>query len=245
VSAKCGGQAKPRPVDEVLERLREKTVQLRSYQANIDYLFKQPLFESQTLRKGILYYAKFGDQSMLRVNFKTLKQDDEKQQDFMEQYVFDGIWLTQIDYQLKTVKRYQLVDPNEVADSNEPLDAFELVSRNFPIVGFSNVEDLKKEFEVTIIEDERAESSQGIQLHLDVKSESIYRDDYVSMDFWVDSKIGLPAKIVAVSTEEDIHEISLLRPQVNKELGKEVFELAVPEGFTVEEKPLKKDKAAD
>jgi len=251
LESQCRETVKNNPVDTILKRLNQKTLELKSYQCKIKYKFSQPLFESRTMRKGVLYYARYGKKSALRINFETLKQDDEKEQKYVEQYIFDGIWLTQIDYQIKAVKRYQLADPNTLKDANEPMDAFDLVSRNFPIVGFSNVDDLKKEFEINLVKQKVKENQsvipakagiqQFIHLHLKVKPDSIYKDDYTTIDFWIDKKSGLPAKIVAVSTEDDIYQIKLLKPQVNKKLDKKVFEVRIPKGFTVEETPFKKN----
>ncbi len=225
---------KPDLVETILKKLKQKTAELKSYQGQIEYLFSQPLLESQTFRKGVLYYQKFDKKSNLRINFQTLKQDDEPEEKYIEQYIFDGTWLTHIDYQLKEVKRYQQAEPNE------PVDAFDLARRNFPIIGFSETEDLKKEFEIKLVGQEETEPSPFIQLHLKVKPDSIYKDDYISIDFWIDKKLYLPAKVVAVSTEEDIYEIKLLKAKVNKKLDKKVFEVKIPKGFGKEIIPLKK-----
>jgi outer membrane lipoprotein-sorting protein len=213
------------PVEMILKQLDEEALKLKSYQCRIEYLFSQPVLESETLRKGSLYYARAGEKSKLRINFQTLKQDDEKEQKYVEQYIFDGVWLTHIDYQIKQVKLYQQAEPNE------PVDAFELASQNFPIIGFSKVEDLKKEFELKLVEQGGSKSKDFIQLHLKVKPDSIYKDDYTSIDFWIDKKLNLPARIVAVSTEEDIYQIKFLKAKVNKKLNKNVFEVKIPKGF--------------
>ena len=217
-------------VDGILRNLSQSTAELKSYQRRIEYLFSQPLLESETLRKGVLYYQRLGGKSALRINFQTLKQDDEEEQKYIEQYIFDGVWLTHIDYQIEQVKRYQQ------AEANEPVDAFDLVSQNFPIIGFSKIEDLKKQFEIKLVKQKKGKA----QLHLKVKAVSIYKDDYISIDFWIDKELGLPAKIVATSTEEDIYEIKLLDARVNEKIGKEVFEIKIPKGFGEEVVPLKK-----
>jgi outer membrane lipoprotein-sorting protein len=240
--------AKPQ-VEMVLERLKKQTIELKSYQSQIEYKFSQPILESETLRKGVLYYQKSegklagaepgAARSVLRMDFQTLKQDEEQEQKYIEQYIFDGVWLTHIDYQIKEVKRYQKTEPNE------PVDAFELVSENFPIIGFSKAEDLKKEFEIGLVEQKpsvipaQAGIQDFIQLHLKVKADSVYKDDYTSIDFWVDKELYLPAKIVAVSTEEDIYEIKFLQPKVNKKIDEKVFGFKIPDGFNVETEPLK------
>ena len=232
-------EAEPNSVEQVLTQLKQKTAELKSYQCHVEYEVNQPLYETKTLRKGILYYAEFGEISNLRVNFQTLKQDDEKEQKYIEQYIFDGVWLMYIDYQSEQVKRYQQAEPNE------PVDAFELARRNLPIIGFTKIEELKKEFEIKLVEQQKDEPENFIQLHLKVKRGSIYKDDYISIDFWIDKKLGLPAKVVAVSTEpageeqKDTFQIKFLKPKVNKKIDKNIFEFGVPKGFTVEVEPLK------
>ena len=221
-------------VDGILGNLSQSTAELKSYQCRIEYKFSQPLLESETLRKGVLYYQRCDGKSALRINFQTLKQDDEEEQKYIEQYIFDGVWLTYVDYQSEQVKRYQQ------AEANEPVDAFDLVSRNFPIIGFSKVEDLKKEFDIGLVEQQGGGVKDFVHLYLKVKADSIYKDDYTSIDFWVDRELYLPAKIIAVSTEEDIYEIKFLRPAVNKKVNKKVFELEIPKGFGEEIIPLKK-----
>lgn len=217
-------------VDGILRNLSQGTAELKSYQCQIVYRFIQPILESETLRKGVLYYQKGGGKSALRINFQILKQDDGTEEEYIEQYIFDGIWLTHIDYQIKQVKRYQQAEPNE------PVNAFDLASRNFPIVGFTKIEDLKKQFEIKLVKQKKGKA----QLHLKVKADSIYKNDYTSIDFWVDRELYLPAKIIAVSTEEDIYEIKFLRPAVNKKIVQKVFDFKVPDGFSVETEPLKK-----
>jgi outer membrane lipoprotein-sorting protein len=231
------------PVDVVLAQLSQKTRLLKSYQAQVEYKFIQPVFESTTLKKGVIYYAKSGKKTKLRMNFGILKQDDEKEQKYREEFIFDGVWLTQINYEIKQVMVRQLTEPNK------PMDAFVLASMNLHIVGFAKIEDLKKLFDIKLVEQEKrptpvipAEAGihYFIHLHLKVKPDSKYKDKYTSIDFWIDKKLYLPAKIVAVSTEEDIYEIKLLKPKVNKKLGTNIFDVEIPKGFGKETIPLKK-----
>ncbi len=222
-------------VETILKNLNKKTSELKSYQGKIEYKITQPLLDSTGLRKGVLYYAKFGSKSRMRINFETLRHDDEKEQKYVEQFIFDGTWLTQMDYQIKAAKRYQLAEPNE------PTDAFDLASRNLPIVGFSKVEDLKKQFDIELVEQAKSEPNNFIQLHLKVKPDSVHRDKYLSVDFWIDRKLGLPAKVRAVSTEEDIYEIKLVGARTNKPIEAAIFDFQIPKGFGEPEiVPLKK-----
>lgn len=221
-------------LDVILKQLTRSAAELKSYQCRIEYLFSQPLFESQTLRIGRLYYQKCGRESKLRINFQTLKQDDEKERKYVEHYIFDGVWLTHIDYQIRQVTKKQLAEPNQ------PIDTFELASENFPIIGFNKTEDLKKQFEIKLIEQKQDEPNDFILLHLKVRPDSIYKDDYTSIEFWIDRKLYLPAKIIAVSTEEDIYQTRFLDAKVNEKIDKQVFEFRIPQGFSRETIPLRK-----
>jgi len=228
-------------VDTVLNQLNKKAQELTSYQAQIEYRFIQPLLESETLRKGVLYYAKLGKKSKLRLNFQTLKQEDEEEEKYIEQYIvldgacitrpgsqFKGTWIVHIDYEIESVKYYQLT---EARDPNKPVDVFDLASRNFPMVGFTKIEDMKKQFEVTLVEGKKSEPEDFIQVHLKVKPNSVYKDDYIYIDFWIDKKLGLPAKVVAVTTEKDMYQINFIKPDINKKIDSKVFEFKIPEGF--------------
>lgn len=225
IAAEPNQSADINSIDVILRKLNNTTSTLKSYQCRIEYCFSQPLLESKTVRTGEMYYLKSDNRSNLRVNFQTLKQDEEKQQQYVEQYIFDGVWLTIIDYQIKEVKKYQLAEPNN------PADAFELATNNFPVIGFSAAKDLKKDFEISLLPEQRTDSNNFVGLHLKVKPDSAYKDNYTSVDFWIDKKLDLPARITAHSTEGDIYEIKLLEPKINQPMDKKVFEIKIPAGF--------------
>jgi len=227
-------------VDNILKQLNAKTSDIETFHCRIEYLFSQPLFESQSLRKGDLYYQKSEEKTKLRINFNTLKEDDDDEQKYVEQYIFDGVWLTHIDYPNKHVKLKQLAEPNE------PADAFDLINENFPLIGFTKIEDLKKQFEIKLVEKPDMPKD-FTQLRLTPKPDSIYIDDYTYIDFWVDKKIYLPAKLSAVLIEDanspadSIYHIEFIQPKTNDTLDKKVFEFQIPTGFDEPERiPLKK-----
>jgi len=230
----------PDTIDSILQKLNNSTSEIKTYQCQIEYLLSQPAYETKTLRKGNLFYMRDRKKSNLRIDFDTRKEDDEKQRTDKQQYLFDGIWLTYIDYQMEQAKIKQMVEPN---DPNGPADAFELVSRNFPIVGFSKAEDLKKQFDISFLQQKPADAEKYILLHLKVKPDSIYKEDYSAIDFRIDKKLYLPAKITAVatdSTEFEVHEINFLQPKLNKKLKTNTFDFQIPPGFDREIIQMKK-----
>jgi hypothetical protein len=264
-AGECAENAETQPktpksdtIEAVLERLNKTTTELKSFQCQIEYQYSQPLLESERLSKGTLYYVRSGGTSAMRINFNTLQQDDEKERKYIEQYIFldgsklphpvrefKGIWLVHLDYQIEQAKYYQLAEPN---DPNASTDVFDLVGREMPMLGFSRVSDLKKQFDISLIGQEKPSSKDFTQVHLAVKPNSIYKDDFASIDFWIDKKSGLPAKIIAVKTEPeppfgDIEQIRLLNSKVNRDIDRSVFEFKLPESFGEPEiAPLSKNR---
>ncbi len=220
-------------VDLAIKNLQDRADGLKSYQARVDYVTKQPLLESQARRWGILYYAKSQDRSSLRIEFLELQQDEEPRQRYVEQFLFDGVWLVIVNHQTKHVDRRQLAEPDK------PVDAFSLASRHMPVLGFSKMDDLRKQFDASIVSEPNDPASLQ-HLRLNVRPDSIYKEDYTRIDFWVDRRIGLPAKIAAVTTEEDIHEIRLIDPKVNEGIDPRMFQIDVPRGFTEDVIPLER-----
>ncbi len=223
-------------IGEILSHLNQSATQLKSYQAEIQYLFIQdPEFlDSQTLRKGRIYYKLDKSGSKLRVSFDTLKQDDGDQEKYIEHFIFDGVWLTRIDYQLEKVDFYQQ------APEGKPIDVFEFISHRFPLVGFTKTEHLRQQFHITLTPQKHAKSNATIGLSLIPKKDSAYKNDYTHISFWIDNKAFLPAKMTATSTEGDIFDIQLLDIKVNKKIKNAVFKLETPNHFSQNRAPLKK-----
>jgi len=216
-------------VNEVLDKLQATVRSLQDYQGQIEYVEEQPLLESSMLRKGNVFYRRMKKRSYLRVDFETLKQDDMKEQVYREYFIFDGVWLTHIDYQVKTIQKRQLTEVDK------PMDAFELARSNMPIIGFSATEDLRKEFDIELVKPSSAGKDDRIQLHLTVKPDSAYEEDYRAIDFWIDKKLNLPVRVDAVTTEDDIYRIRFLKTKVNQGIADSVFEIEVPAGFAAPE----------
>lgn len=221
-------------LDSTLKKLRNRAAGITSYQAKMHYLFIQDpeLLDARTVRTGTLYYTRNKQGSNLRINFDTISQDGEKPRKYLEQILFDGVWLTKIDHQLKTVDSYQQTP------QDAPIDAFEFISRNFPIIGFAPTQDIRKHFFISQPDPQPADANDLIYLELKVKPDSSYKDDYTRIDFWINKTTFLPARVRAFSTEEDVYDIQLLDAKVNKNLKNTVFKLETPKDFSQNKHPL-------
>jgi len=215
------------PLGQLLEKINTAAKNLKSCQAAVDYLFIQEpeLLDSRTLRKGMLYYQKNDKGSNLRLNFDTVKQDDGDLQAKKEHYLFDGVWLTKIDYTLRQIDQYQQ------SPADKPADVFEYISHNFPIVGFTGTATLQKQFVISLIPPKNDEKGQE-HLLLKVKPDSVYKDDYAQIDLWIDSKLNLPVRMLSLSTQGDIYDLRLSKPELNKSLPEKTFAIDAPSDFS-------------
>jgi outer membrane lipoprotein-sorting protein len=221
--------SEPNKVDVVLDHLQKTSQSIKTYQAKVVYLNKQTLPETQELMTGMFYFKGDGS-SKIRVCFNTAKFEDQPIEQIREEYIFDGIDLTRVNYKLKTVEIRRLSEPNH------PLDAFELASRYWPIIGFAKVDQLKNDFDISLV----GQTKGMVQLRLITKPSSRYADDYVNMDFYIDTEKWLPLRMVATSPDEIIYDFQLEKAVLNEKFADDVFNIEVPANFDKNVIPLEK-----
>ena len=225
----------------VLEKLRQQTSTLTSFAADIEYLFiDDPMMvDSRTLQKGKFYFQKDKKRSRIRINFDKRKQDDEDEYKRIDQIIFDGVWLIRIDHELKTIVY------DQQAEKDKPIEAFEFISRNFPMIGFTKTEKLEKNFEIKMLKNDN-DPNTPIHLRLKPKPESKYAKEYSRINFWIDKKSFLPSRLVTTEFAEtegegNIYDIKLKAIKANKKIEKAVFKVETPAGFTEDRRVLREN----
>lgn len=210
-------------VEQILAKLNESTAEIDTYSSKITYIYEQPILDSQTLRTGNLFFATENDLTKLRINFETVVQDDGEPQRQREHYIFDGIWLAQLDYRTNSARIRQM------AREDEPASAFELARQNFPIIGFDEVDQLRQDFEITLGQSEKDDT---LVLELAVLEDSRYVDEYDWVEVSIEKERFLPRLIVAQTIEGDLYRIELSQAQLDAELEEGLFEIDVPANFS-------------
>ena len=224
-------------IDGVLQKLAQQTAKLVSLQADIEYLFVQDpeLLDAKTLQKGIFYYKKYDDRSKIRIDFTTRKIDDEDDEKYFEQVIFDGVWIARIDHQLKTAKY------DQQAPEDEPVEAFEFVSRNFPLIGFTKIDQLRENYEIKVAgqaPNVPIDPTKPIFLHLEPKPGSKYVQDYAVVQLKIDNEIFLPVRLVTKTPEGDLYQIKLDNAKVNKNIENNIFNVEPPADFVQDKRSL-------
>lgn len=238
----CGEPNRPESVKKVCEEKKTETVEekidelakssegIKSYQAEIVSVFKQPLLEAQTVRKGMMYYTRDANSSALRINFFTRQDDEEEPEEDIQQYFFDGVWLSRINFTTKHIEKRQM------AREEHAVDAMNLVSENFPLVGFSDTDKLEEDFiiEQASNSDSNSVGNSSEKIHLIPRKNGRYYDEYQYIDFLVDKNSKLPVLVESLTSEEDIYELSFLNTRINEKIDPNVFFLSMPKDFSIE-----------
>jgi hypothetical protein len=112
------------------------------------------------------------------------------------------------------------------------------------LIGFTRAANLKKEFEIKLVESpEQIDADKRIQLKLTPKKDSIYIQDYNSIDFLIDKQTFMPVKMSAASADKDIfEEIVLGDTIINEPLKESIFEMELSENFEKTIIPYKKSE---
>lgn len=233
---KAASEKASEDIQQILSKINTTAKNLYSCQAKISYLSIQDpeLLDTRVLRTGTLFYQKSKNRSNLRIRFDDLKQDDFEPEKRREEYLFDGVWLTHIDFKLEQINLYQQ------APEDEPVGVFELINDNFPLIGFSGTEQLEAEFDISLNNTPADFNEPAICLVLDVKDDSQFKDSYKKVLFWIDNELYLPKKVItyAPPPQEDESHIDFSYVHVNKKFENAVFTVETPEHFSKNIEPL-------
>jgi len=212
------------PADKALAALAKTVDSLKTLSADLTYSHSQPLFDTESIRVGKIHYRYDPNAPKLRINFSQFTQDGIKQKKYNEDFFFDGIWITRVDSQSKTVTAKQLTT------ADKPVPPFKLLSRFFPIVGFTATEDLKKQFEVKYTPPVKAGAP--LNFTLIPKPKTIYAKDYKSISFVVPAELMIATEFIAQTTSGELVNIKFTKIKINKSQSKSVFKFKIPKGYT-------------
>jgi len=210
----------PTQVRNIIEKLNQAAANLKNLTAEVEYLHAQSLFDTQTLRTGELFYTKDANFCALRINFLTLKQDESQQQNYREDYIFDGMKLTKIDYQGKSALTEQYA-------REKTIEPFELVQDYFPIIGLSKPDEMAEQFDIT---------ADGNTLLLTPKENSKFFKTYKQVKLTVNSENYLPSNFWASTCDSEEITIKLSKIENSKAVDKNVFEVKIPADFVQTQK---------
>jgi len=176
-------------VDQVLDALHTRGQNLNSFDAKVTLTESDLNTALETTRSGIVRYQKKPDASeRIRVVFDK-KIDGKKVFDEKIEYMLDGPWLIDRDYNKRIEVRRQVLKPGEKTN------LLKLGEGPFPLPIGQKKEDVKKLFDVTKAKPTKDDPAGTVHLRLKPIPGTQFAKKFSEIEVWVDAKTHMPRKI--------------------------------------------------
>ncbi len=206
-----------------LDRIQQKSSQIKSLQADLRYDRNQGLVGDKQRRFGSLVFQA-GPPKKYAIHFDRLLVDGrlDKQDRW---YIFDGQWLVErLDAEKQFIKR-QIVAPGAPADKADPLD---LGEGPFALPITAKKDRILQRFSVAVIDAEKDDPVNSV--HLKLTPRENFKSDYTQIDMWYDRESLLPVRVRTLDESENETVILMTKPRVNEPVDDKVFDTGEPKG---------------
>jgi outer membrane lipoprotein-sorting protein len=231
--------------DKLLKKTAEAVNNLHSISAGLEYTVYEDngIFETTTVYSGSFDFSKLpfdpnapapdellpdAPKELAAIHFTTKSVDGAKPVSEETKYIFDGAWLTKIDYPLKEVTRIQ------TAPANKRLKAIELFSDMIPVSVFTDSSKLLAEYEVKLVSECEAGAVISLKPKKKVSAELLTIE--------LNKTNGLFTKITTTLKDGGKNTLSFSNLKLNELLQKERFNAETPAGFTENINPREEEK---
>jgi hypothetical protein len=179
------------PVDSVLEQLDQVGKSLHDFSARIKLIETDNTLLNETVRAGTVWFQKRPDGSArIRVLLDRRLSEDQKRA-FPEkiEYLLDGPWLVDRNYQTKNEVRRQVLKPGQ------KMDLFKLGEGPFPMPIGQNPQDVHRIFDVKSAPAAKDDPAGSVHLQLIPRPNTDLAGKMAQIDVWVDQKTHMPVRI--------------------------------------------------
>ena len=184
------------PVDQILDALHLRGQNLNAFDAKVTLTERDENTALESTRTGTVRYQKTPDAvERIRVAFDK-KIDGKKVFDEKIEYMLDGQWLIDRDYNKKIEVRRQVLKPGEKTN------LLKLGEGPFPLPIGQKKEDVKKLFDVKKIKPEKDDPPGTVHLMLKPIKGTQFARKFSMIDVWVDAKTHMPRRIMTLDPKE-------------------------------------------
>ncbi len=216
------------PADDLLRRLERSTDDLRSISARILYRSWDAVLEQQELRGGVLVYEVGAEQRRrLGVFFDIVIRGDHRR-DHRKDYIFDGNWLVEVDYERKLLIKRQIAAPGR------DFDPLRLGEGPFPLPIGQKRDEVVANFEVTILDKtsdpwlaDRLAGRELLGLLLIPRPGAKHARDFKRIEVFYDAKTLLPSGVHTMEPTDDTKTVCLFDQKRNSAV--DVERLTIPQ----------------
>ncbi|MFA5864289.1 MAG: hypothetical protein WC975_06335 [Phycisphaerae bacterium] len=222
-------------VDTILDRLEKAGDAIKDLGANVNHELYQIIPDDRQVKRGLIRYraAANGKNARFMIYFDTLIHEDLKINQ-KEWFCFDGRWLREIREQTRTAIDREVVAPDE------KVDPFKLGEGPFPLPFGQKKADILRNFNVTWVKPEQTDPPASDHLILIPKPQTKFTKRYEKLEFWVDKKLNLPARIVSRDRHSNIITANFKDLKTNTGIPNNQLWIDVPKDYGHQVEPLEK-----
>ncbi len=197
-------------LDDILEKVEEVNVRLKTMEADIKYTRVISLLDSEEISHGSLQYKK---PKKLNLNFFPPRNEIN---------VLDGSYVWIYHIKEKQVEKYEM---SSDMDSPQGMDIFDL--------GYEySTEKAKECYDITLIDEISTE--EGTLYHIELIPRDTFDAEYERTLLWVREGLWLPVQYQLFESDgEIINTIELTNIQINTEIPDTTFVLDLPEDVEI------------
>ncbi len=197
-------------LDEILEKVEDANVDLKTMDADIKYSRVISLLDSEEVSLGYLQYKK---PKKLNLNFFPPRN---------EVNIIDGVYIWIYHLEEKQVEKYEI--SNDL-DSPQGMDIFDL--------GYEYTTDKAKEnYTITLLDDIATEEE--ALYHIELIPKESFESEYDRILLWIREGLWLPVQYQMFESDgEIINTIELTNIQINPDIPDKAFVLDLPDNVEI------------
>lgn len=217
------------PADDLLRRLERSADDLRTLSAAVVYRSHDAVLEQTELRSGELVYQVAGDRRRVGIFFDRVIRGTSSREHHKD-YIFDGSWLVEIDYERKLLIKRQVVEPGR------SFDPLRLGEGPFPLPIGQKRDEVVARFEVALLEKtsdpwlaDRLAGAVVAGLELTPRPGTPHAKDFASVELFYDSKTLLPVGVHAIEPKGDTKTVFLRDHKLNSAVDEARLKIPEPD----------------
>jgi outer membrane lipoprotein-sorting protein len=212
------------PLDTVLDALDALGKNLQDFSADVALHTTDMRTGEDTAQIGtIIFQNRNGAGSRIRVAFEKKVVDDGNGPKITQKqkldYVLEGGWLTDRDYQKKLEVRRQVLKPGQ------QMNLLKLGEGPFPLPIGQDKAEVKKQFTPEKVESGKDDPANTIHVRLTPKKGSQFEKKFKQIDVFVDRNTAMPVRIDTVEPAGTTRSTELTNVKLNAGVKEEAFAL--------------------
>jgi len=210
-------------IDQTLDSLDQTGKNLKEFDAKVKLTEGDPNLSDYATRTGSIWYQKNDSGGRIHVLFDKRVTGRIAENNRIE-YLLDGEWLTDRDYDRKIEVKRQILKPGE------KMNLLKLGEGPFPLPIGQDKQEVHKEFDVTLVKPDKDDPVDTVHVLLTPRPETRLARRFSTIDVWVDRKIKFPVRIDTVDPNGTMeHKTDLSGVHLNPTSGLKDAQFKLPE----------------